>query len=100
MNSSTSRGNFLFSYSFHSNKNNFIYQLQEVLKYVGSSKVSLARLCLGHKIFHLYEIPTQNFQITFKRFFGEFGWGNHTEKIYYRPVNAPRFIGAFTLFYK
>ena len=44
----------VFSYSFHSNENNFIYQLQEVLKYVGSSKVRLARLCLGHKIFQLH----------------------------------------------
>ena len=73
----------LFSYSFHSNENNFIHQLQEVLKHVGQvsryiGKVSLARLCLGHKIFHLHEIPTLTFQIMFKRFSKEDGRGNHT----------------------
>ena len=90
----------LFSYSIHSNENNFIYQLQEVLKYVGSSMVSLARLCLGHKIFQLHEIPTLNFQNNVQRFFGEGGRGNHTEKTCYRPVKTPRFIRAFILLYK
>ena len=45
----------------------FIYQLQNVCKYIGGSNIGLERLCLGHKIFQSHEIPILNFQITFKR---------------------------------
>ena len=67
-------------------------------KYVGSSKVSLARLCLGHKIFQRDEIPTLNFQINSQKvFWGGWEGKSHRENLLSTCENATFHLGFYTI---